>query len=439
MREGTAMAICDQIRPLDSPAAMKACGAIRVALLGLGQVGSAVARLAAQSASAPGPTVDVIGALVRDPRRHRADEFALTTDPEKLLNDAPDVVVEVLGGTEPARQIVIAALERGIPVVTANKTLIATHGDELRAAAEAAGTALRYEAAVIAGVPFLGTLARRPFAGACRRIEAILNGTSNFVLSEIERGAADVASAVGDAQRLGYAEPNPAKDVSGADAAEKLAVLLAHFAGLRVCVGDIPTTGIEAITRLDLVQAREFGGTVKPVACADWAGERIDAFVGPAFVPAANPLAHLHGASNGIRIHSAHAPAVLFAGAGAGPEATATTILDDVVECATGSPDASPRGRATEPGHTCPPASAEWFVRFESPSALPGSEVADLLAGYGVFMRRWQNSDARSTPQWAWAITHRCSPDRLRSAIAAVSDATGCTGSAWPCLRGTDD
>jgi homoserine dehydrogenase len=358
----------------------------------------------------------------------------LTTDFEDLLSDVPDVVVEALGGTEPARQIAIAALERGIPFVTANKTLIATHGDELRAAAEAAGTALRYEAAVIAGVPFLGTLARRPFAGACQRIEAILNGTSNFVLSEIDRGAADVASALGEAQRLGYAEPNPAKDVSGADAAEKLAVLLAHFAGLRVTVGDIPTTGIDGLTQLDLVQAREFGGTVKPVACADWAGDRIDAFVGPAFVPASHPLAHVHGASNGIRLHGAHAPAVLFAGAGAGPEATATTILDDVVECATGSPDASPRGRATGQGHARPFASAEWFVRFESPDALPGCEVADLLAGYGVFTRRWQDSDTRSTRSRAWLLTHRCSSDRLEAAIAAVSAATGSTGSAWPSL-----
>ena len=428
------MALCDEIRPLESPAATKARGGIRVALFGLGQIGSAVARLAAQSASTSAPTIDVIGAFVRDPRRHTPNGFALTTDPEDLLSDSPDVVVEVLGGTEPARQIAIAALQRGIPVVTANKTLIATHGDELRAAAEAAGTALRYEAAVIAGVPFLGTLARRPFAGACQRIEAILNGTSNFVLSEIERGALDVASALGEAQRLGYAEPDPGKDVSGADAAEKLAVLLAHFAGLRVAVGDIPTKGIEGLTRLDLVQAHEFGGTVKPVVCADWAGDRIEAFVGPAFVPASHPFAHLHGAHNGIRLHGNHAPAVLFAGAGAGPEATATTILDDVVECATGSPDASPRGRATEQGHARPFVSAEWFVRFESPAALPGSEVADLLAGYGVFTRRWQHSDTRSTPSRAWLLTHRCSSDRLQAAMAAVNDATGSTGVAWPSL-----
>lgn len=428
----------DQIRAIESPAVPRTRGGIRVALLGCGQVGSAVARLAARSLDASGHAIDVIGALVRHPGRRDFDDLHLTNDADALLSDSPDVVVEVLGGIEPARRIVTDALERGIPVVTANKTLVATHGDELRAAAERGGTELRYEAAVIAGVPFLGTLARRPFAGTCRRIEAVLNGTSNFVVSELERGAPDVASALSEAQRRGYAEPDSSKDVLGTDAAEKLAVLLSHLAGLNVRVADVPTVGIGGLTSHDLLQAREFGGTLKPVAYADWTGDRIATYVGPAFVPSTNPLAHLRGADNGIRVHSSYAPPVLFAGAGAGPEATAATILDDVLECA-GTPTGTWRSHAVREGFPRPLESAEWFVRLDSRAPLPALEVADLLASYGVFVRLSKESDRRSTPAISWLLTHLCSSESVQAAFTSVIAATGCTGSLWPSLRGTDD
>ena len=432
------MPLCDQIQAIEAPPAARARHGIRVALLGLGQVGSAVARLAARSANSSGPAIDLIGALVRRPGLREVHEVPLTCDPDVLLADAPDVVVEVLGGTEPARQIVLAALNRGIPVVTANKTLVATHGDELRAAAERGGTELRYEAAVIAGVPFLGTLGRRPFAGACRRIEAVLNGTSHFVISELERGAADVASALQEAQRLGYAEPDPAKDVNGTDAAEKLAVLLRHFAGLTVTVADIPTLGISALTRFDLLQARECGGTLKPVAWAEWEEDRIKAYVGPAFVPAPHPLAHLRGAGNGIRVHSCHVPAVFFAGAGAGPDATAATILDDVVECAAANAPLSP-SRSSRRGYVAPIEFTEWFVRLESPAPLPGRDVADLLASYGVFAQQSKDSGRTNGPATSWLVTHPCSSESVQAAVRSLTAATGCTGSVWPSLRRTDD
>ena len=433
------MSTFDQVHVIDLPPIATRRDAIRVALLGHGQVGSAVARLAARAADPSGPAVDVIGALVRRPGPRPGALVPLTLDPDLLLADAPDVVVEVLGGTEPARRIVLAALERGIPVVTANKTLVATHGDELRAAAQRGGTELRYEAAVIAGVPFLGTLARRPFAGACRRMEAILNGTSNYVISELERGAPDVAAALSDAQRLGYAEPDPAKDVNGIDAAEKLTVLLRHLGGFNVAVDAIPTVGICGIARLDLLQAQACGGTLKPVAWAEWQRNRITAYVGPAFVPLTNPLAHLHGAGNGIRIHSTHAPAVFFAGAGAGPDATAATILDDVVECTSPTNPLLPSSVTGRCGDVVPIESAEWFVRLESPAPLPARDVADLFASYGVYSRLSKESDRVQAPAASWLLTHPCSSDSLQSAIRSLRAATGCTVSLWPSLRGTDD
>jgi homoserine dehydrogenase len=437
------MLVCDRIVRRDPSPAAEGAVRLRVALLGYGQVGSAVARLAARSGAGPGAAVDIIGALVRS-TASRSACCPLTTEAATLVESGPDVLVEALGGAEPARQIVLSALERGIPVVSANKTLIATHADELLAAAERGGTTLRYEAAVIAGVPFLGTLGRRPYAGACRRIEAVLNGTTNFILSELEAGAPDFATALADAQRRGYAEPNPAKDVSGADAAEKLVVLLRHLGGLNATVSDIPTSGIGGITRPDLVSARDFGGTLKPVAFADWSDGCATAFVGPAFVPATHPLSTLHGADNGIRVYSEHLPPVLFAGAGAGPDVTAATILDDVIEAteATSSANhsasrpafASPDRRDRD----CRPQAARrtsWFVRLESKDPLPAAEIADLFASYGVWVHRTTDWSRRTALPTTWLLTHPCAGTSAHAALSALSSATGCIASRWPSLE----
>ena len=186
-----------------------------------------------------------------------------------MFDTQPTVIVEALGGLEPARTLVLEAIARGIPVVTANKSLLAHHGDELLEAASVAGVPLRYEASVIAGVPFLGTFARRPYASALSAFSGILNGTTNFILSQMADGGRDYGSALSDAQRRGFAEPDPSKDVGGVDAVEKLTILIRQFAGLRVDPGAIETTGIERITSDDLAGARGLGGTLKPVVYAD--------------------------------------------------------------------------------------------------------------------------------------------------------------------------
>lgn len=354
-----------------------------VALLGCGNVGAAFARLAARHPHLV--SLRITGALVRDPARSREipSPTPLSTNARALLDARPDLVVELLGAVEPARTLLLEALRRRIPAVTANKTLLARHGAELRRAAAETRTPLLYEAAVLAGVPFLGTFARRPHAASARRIIGIANGTSNFVLTRCAGSGCDIAGALSEAQGLGYAEPEPRSDTAGIDAAEKLAVLLQHFAANDVHPEAIHTTGIEAITPGQLADARELGGVIKPVVYADWT-TGLEAFVAPAFVPAAHVLARVDGADNALLLDGQHGR-LLFQGPGAGPEVTAATVLDDVGEVAAGV------ARPPDPTLTQElPREPEtgWFITLEAGRLPRTPDLADLLASYGLFAYR---------------------------------------------------
>jgi homoserine dehydrogenase len=402
---------------------------VSVALLGLGNVGNAVARLAARSAE---PRFTLAGALVRDTGRPRtvgvAAGIPATTNPEALLDARPDALVEVLGGLEPARAIVLQALSRGIPVVTANKALVAAHGEELVAAAADAGVPLRYEATVIAGVPFLGTFARRPFARGISSITGVVNGTSNFILSTIAEDGASYDAALGRAQSLGLAEPDPAKDVRGVDAAEKLCILLRHFAALSVRPSHIETSGIDQITSADLQQAEAAGGTIKPVVHARWDGASAVAFVGPAFVPARHPLAAVHGVTNGIVLGGRQSGDLFYSGPGAGPAVTAATILDDVIE-AVAERRAGRRRLGRPAWKSVLPTAPEtgWFVRLSGPSLPPATDVADLLAAHGLWLQRTSETAVADGGRTRWSWTYPCAMPRIDRALLALSAACGCS------------
>jgi len=399
--------------------------AIRIGLLGLGHVGSALARLILARPRAGGTDVEVTVALVRDPLRPRAIHgVAQTRDPEAVFGTRPTVVVEALGGLEPARTLVLEAIARGIPVVTANKSLLAHHGDEIFEAAALAGVPLRYEASVIAGVPFLGTFAHRPYASALTSITGIVNGTTNFILSQMQDGTSEYSSALSDAQHRGFAEPDPSKDVGGIDAVEKLAILIRQFGSRRVEPREIETTGIEHITSLDLAHARELGGTLKPVVQVEGLEVApIAAFAGPAFVPEDHPLAHVHQASNALCLRDVAGSQVCLTGPGAGPDVTAVTILDDVLEAAS---TPGPGSSSTEalPGLVVPPSTA-WFVRVTSPAALaPGAEIADMLGAHGVWARR-TTRNTRDGGDSQSLLTYPCARPRIERAAAALAAATG--------------
>lgn len=405
-----------------------------IALLGLGRVGSAVASLAIAPPEAFGITVRLAGALVRDCARPREGglhrRVRLYDDPSRLFARRPDLVIEVLGGIEPARTIVLEALERGIPVVTANKSLLAAHGDELLAAAAASGVPLRYEASVLAGVPFLGTFGARPLAARISRVTGIVNGTSNFILTKMERERQDFGGALADAQRLGLAEPDPANDVEGVDAVEKLAVLIRHFARRSVTPAAIETSGIGGLQALDLRYAREFGGVIKAVVDAEWHRDGVCAFVGPAFVPAEHKLARIDGVENAVCLHSDVAGDLFYSGPGAGPAVTAATILDDVAECCAAADDlAAPRGTAPAGCRVgaCEAPATSWFVRLSGCPALPhGADLSDLLGSFGIWLRRVSTIDSSTGQAVCYLQTWPSSRERVERALAAVSAASGC-------------
>jgi homoserine dehydrogenase len=424
---------------------------IRVAILGLGQVGGAIASLAARAAGTVPASFHVASALVRDPQKPRAIDAAalpLTTDPRTALASKPDVLVEVLGGIEPARTLVLEALTAGIPVVTANKTLLAYCGAELVAAAALAGVPLLYEASVLAGVPFLGTLGRRPLARSVTGFRGILNGTSNFMLTRMARDGAGFAEALASAQRAGFAEPDPSKDVEGDDAVEKLCVLLRHLAGFDVHPSQIDKTGITSLDGRDQQHAAAFGGTVRPVAAADWSEAAVAAYVGPAYVEGTNALGRVDGVQNAIALTTLWSGELFFSGPGAGPTVTAATVLDDVVEASQNGGAASldagrarserATGHARRRANPTPAVTSVndggWFVRLTS-SSLAEAGAPSLLASLGIRLRRASCIDARSGRHSQWLLTHPCGRAHLDAALGVLSAKTGCAAWRIPALE----
>jgi len=320
------------------PLSARGLRVIRVGMLGFGNVGQAVARAA--SAAAPrlreqGLAMSIECAFVRDVAKpRRAPKPArLTSNAEAFLRGRYDVVIDVLPSREPAATLAGRILGKGTPVVSANKVVVAAEGRRLRRIAARAGTTLRVEAAVIAGVPFIGAFERRPFASEVTSFTGIVNGTSHFILTRVAEGAA-FEEAVVEAQARGYAEPDPSADISGRDALEKLIIICETLFGEAPRRFSIPVTGIDALTSSDLRAARDKGGVIKPIVHAAREGGRITAFVRPELLPLTHPLAGIHGRDNAIVIESRNSGRLVFAGPGAGPDVTAATLLDDVVEAA---------------------------------------------------------------------------------------------------------
>lgn len=375
------------------PAANPSVRTIRIGILGLGNVGQAVARLAADRAATAhaGLRFQIEQALVRDVTKARrcSKPARLTSNPSAFLRGHYDVVIDALDGVEPARTLVARLLGRGTSVVTANKALVAEHGPQLETIAAARGAAFRYEATALSAVPFLGTLAARPLVASVDRVLAIVNGTSNFLLSSLAESGATFDGALARAQELGFAEPDPSRDLDGLDAADKLLLLTSLFGWGRLSREALDVTGIRRVTADDLAAARSIGGTIKAVVSAERDSTGVRAFVGPAFLPFTQPLASLGGALNGIRLDGRHVKDLFFSGPGAGPDVTAATLLDDVVEASSSErkrharPETKPR-----PVFPASPATT-WFLRVTCPGVLPSSSaVASLVTAAGLPVER---------------------------------------------------
>jgi homoserine dehydrogenase len=408
-----------------------AAPALDVVLLGCGTVGGAFARLAAGERSSTVP-LNITGALVRDPLRRRTlPASRLFGDARALLASEPGVVVELLGGVEPARTLILEALGRKIPVVTANKSVLARHGGELRRAAARFRTPLLYEAAVIAGVPFLGTFARRDRVASISAFTGIVNGTCNYILTRCAVDGWTPTRALADAQQQGYAEPDPHNDVAGVDAAEKLAVLLQHFASRDLHPDAIETAGIETLTATDIEDARDLGGVIKPVVVADWTS-RVEAFAGPAFVPSGHVLSRVDGVENALILNGPHGR-LLFQGPGAGPDVTATTVLDDVTEIVSG---AVPMAGELLSAQTAAPVTS-WLISLHAARLPRFTDIADLLASYGIFPRRVTDRTTRDGRDHQALLAFPIARARLDEGLRALRNAAPCSVTAIRALETT--
>lgn len=404
--------------------AQSAVRTIRIGILGLGQVGQAVARLAADRAAIAhaGLRFRVAQALVRDAAkpRHCPLPGRLTTSQSAFLRGQYDVVIEALDGAEPARTLVSRLLGRGTSVVTANKALVARHGPHLDAIAAERGSSFRCEATALSAVPFLGTLAARPFVSAVDRVLAVVNGTSNYVLTSLAEPGASFDAALRRAQELGFAEPDPSRDLDGLDAADKLLLLTALFGWGRLSCETLEVRGIRHLNADDLSAARSIGGTIKAVVSAQRDQTGVRAFVGPAFLSATEPLSSLGGALNGIRLDGKHVSNLFFSGPGAGPDVTAATLLDDAVQAASIQTRIY-RRPATDarPVFAASPATP-WFVRVTFPGVLPAAAaVSALVAASGLEVERaadFSTADSR----WLFVGPHRRRD--LDAALARLTD-----------------
>ncbi|MEO7132829.1 MAG: homoserine dehydrogenase [Vicinamibacterales bacterium] len=371
------------------PVAGGAIRTIRIGILGLGQVGQAVARLAADRAATAhaGLRFQVEQALVRDVDKARRcpKPGRITSDASAFLRGNYDVVIEALGAVEPARTLVSRLLQRGTAVVTANKALVAAHLEHLESIAAAGGAAFRYEATALSAVPFLGTLAARPLVASVDRLLAIVNGTSNYVLTSLADPMTSVEQALSRAQALGYAEPDASRDLDGLDAADKLLLLTSLFGWGRLSREALEIDGIRHVTADDLAAARSIGGTIKAVVSGQRDHTGVRAFVGPAFLRWTAPLASLGGALNGIQLDGRYVSNLFFSGPGAGPDVTAATLLDDAIQAASSERRVhEPRHAPARPVFPSSPATS-WFMRATFPGVLPpASAVAALVSTAGL-------------------------------------------------------
>jgi homoserine dehydrogenase len=275
-----------------------------------------------------------VRALVRDPAKERDSapgDGVLTTDIAAIRDDpAIGVVAELMGGIDPARAHVLGLLAAGKPVVTANKQLVAQHGAELFAAAAHAGVQLRFEASVCAAIPVIKVLREALVVTNVHRVLGIVNGTTNFILTEMESGAT-FSEALAEAQRLGYAEADPTDDVSGADAGAKMAILATVAFGSRVTLADVDVQGVEGVTPLHVAAARELEMVVRLVGSATLVDERLDVRVRPAFVDRHHPLAAVEGAFNAVMLQGDAIREITLEGPGAGGIETASAVVADMV------------------------------------------------------------------------------------------------------------
>jgi len=373
-----------------------------------------------------GVSLKVKKALVLDKKVHRGHEVpdeVLTTDAEDILSDPEiQIVCEFLGGEQPAAGMMLRALEAGKSVVTANKMALSLHWDELREAAKRTGAGLYYEASVCGAIPVINAIQSPLIANKIENMMGIVNGTTNYILSRMAAEGASYEDVLADAQRLGLAEPNPAADVEGMDAAYKLSIMGSLAFHSRVYVEQVYREGITKVTPEDIAYGREMGYVLKLLAIGKQSEDGIEARVHPAFLPADHPLARVDGSLNAVFLYGHSFKDMMLEGRGAGDAPTASAIVGDIIQAAQNQVHPMPYLR-DDPLPVLDDWQSKYFIRMQAVDA-PGvlAEVTGLMAAEGISVSAMmQKGAAPGGKATLIVITHSAPEKAMQRVVRALN------------------
>lgn len=402
---------------------------VRVGVLGCGTVGGSLIQLIQDDAASiharTGVQLEVTRVAVRNLSAERAvrlDETVLTRDASGLVNDPEiDVVVETIGGIEPARQLVIDALKGGKPVITANKELVANCGAELFEAAAAGGVDLMFEAAVAGGIPLMRSLRESLIGERLSRVMGIVNGTTNFILTKMTEEGADYGEVLAEAQQLGYAEADPTADVEGHDAGAKAAILATIAFGERVVAGDVYQEGISRLTPADISAAARMGHVIKLLAVVDRTDGQIAVRVHPAMVPESHPLASVRDSFNAVFLEGDAVGDLMLYGRGAGGFPTASAMLGDLIGASRNLRRGVADGFGSMTDAVLRPideTSSAFYLQLDVDDA-PGvlSAVAGVFGQHGVSIRSMEQDGGTEGTAHLVFITHEAREADVQSTL----------------------
>ncbi|MGV7221236.1 MAG: homoserine dehydrogenase [Nitrospinales bacterium] len=414
---------------------------IKIGLIGFGTIGTGVVNILANNGDTIsqrlGASIEIAKIADLDITTDRGvsvSEGILTTDVNELFND-PDIsiIIELIGGYEPARQFMLKAIEKGKHVITANKALLAKHGEEIFSAAESNKVCVGFEAAVGGAIPIIRSIKEGFVANKCHLIDGIVNGTANYILSKMSDEKCDFDVALKEAQEKGFAEADPTFDIEGIDSAHKIAVLTSLAYGTTVDFDSIYTQGISKITNEDIRCARDFGYRIKLLAISKYDGKAIDIRVHPAMIPASYPMANVNGVMNSIRVCDDNMEENILIGHGAGSLPTASAVVADVVEAArnilTGAVDrVAPQSYIKEyvkdiPLKDISEIETEYFLRFsvlDQPGVL--STISGILGRYsisiGSMFQRGRDQKGSGAP--LVMMTHMALEKNIQQALGEI-------------------